>query len=103
MPRSAASRRAYEANWGTVFGNRPRAAQADPYNYDRPVFNFPAQSRGRKKKQSGGRCACPTGARSVSTKGRGRGFVCQATKSKTVKKHGRTWLIKKPFVKAICH
>lgn len=46
----------------------------------------------------GGRCKCPSGAKMISTKGRGRGFVCQAQSYKTNRK-GRRY---KPFVKAHC-
>jgi len=42
-------------------------------------------------------CSCPAGSKRISTRGRGRGFVCQSTKFKTVK--GRRM---KPFVKAKC-
>lgn len=48
-----------------------------------------------QKKQG---CRCPSNARMVSTKGRGRGFVCQASTPK-INKKGRKY---KPFVKALC-
>lgn len=43
-------------------------------------------------------CGCPANAKKISTKGRGRGFVCQAQSYK-VNKKGRRY---KPFVKAVC-
>ncbi len=69
------------------------ASRAYQQNYERI---FAARKRARA-----GRCACPSGARRISTKGHGRGFVCQSKKPKVVRKRGRTWLIKKPFVRAI--
>lgn len=46
---------------------------------------------------SGARCSCPSGSKRISTRGRGRGFVCQSTSFKRIK--GRKI---KPFVKATC-
>lgn len=70
------------------------------------VFQVPrgymSKSSTTRRRRVGG-CACPSGAKMISTKGHGRGFACQANKTKIVKKRGRTWVIKKPFVKAICH
>lgn len=43
-------------------------------------------------------CGCPSGSRKISTKGRGRGWVCQSTSYKRNKRGGRF----KPFVKATC-
>lgn len=43
-------------------------------------------------------CGCPSGAKKISTKGRGRGWACQAQGFKTNKK-GRRY---RPFVKAVC-
>lgn len=54
-----------------------------------------------QRKRSGSRrggCGCPSGAKMISTKGRGRGFVCQAQSYKVNKKGTRY----KPFVKALC-
>lgn len=46
---------------------------------------------------SAARCGCPAGSKKISTRGRGRGFVCQSTSFKRIK--GRKL---KPFVKATC-
>lgn len=43
-------------------------------------------------------CACPRGSKKISTKGRGRGFVCQSTSPKRSKRGGKFY----PFVKASC-
>lgn len=63
--------------------------------------NYPGSIRmiERSTRRSG--CSCPQGSRRLTTS-RGRGFVCQGGKKLIVKKRGRTWVIKKPFVKAIC-
>ena len=46
-------------------------------------------------------CGCPSGSFPISTKGRGRGWVCQSKTFRILKKRGRKWKLK-PFVKAIC-
>lgn len=62
-------------------------------------------SRGRRRSVglSGAKnwtgCGCPSGSNKVSTRGRGRGWVCQ---SRTPKRSRTGRLIKKPFVKATC-
>jgi hypothetical protein len=43
-------------------------------------------------------CGCPQGSKKISTKNRGRGWVCQANAAKT-NKRGKKY---KPFVKALC-
>lgn len=43
-------------------------------------------------------CGCPSGAKKITTRGRGRGWACQAQNYKVSKKGGRY----KPFVKAVC-
>lgn len=43
-------------------------------------------------------CGCPAGSKKISTRGRGRGWVCQST---TFRK-SRTGRKMKPFVKARC-
>lgn len=53
----------------------------------------------RGKKRSAG-CGCPSTAVRVSTKGRGRGFVCISKKPKVSKRHGLNY-VTHPFVKAI--
>lgn len=58
-------------------------------------------SKPRKRPRRSGSCRCPSGARSVSTRGHGRGFVCQSGTPKVFRKRGRTFRIKKPFVRAI--
>lgn len=58
--------------------------------------------RSSKKKTGRARsCGCPTTAVRVSTKGRGRGFVCLRKEPKTVRRHGLTY-VSHPFVKARC-
>ena len=44
------------------------------------------------------KCGCPKGTKRLSTKGRGRGWTCQASNFK-VNKKGKKYL---PFVKAAC-
>jgi hypothetical protein len=53
-----------------------------------------------KRKSSRAGCGCPSTAVRVSTKGRGRGFVCMAKKNKVTKRHGLTY-VTHPFVKAV--
>jgi hypothetical protein len=54
-------------------------------------------SRSRRSGLSGASyCGCPTGSKKISTKGRGRGWVCQSTSFKT----NRNGMRYKPFVKA---
>jgi hypothetical protein len=43
-------------------------------------------------------CGCPSGSTKISTKNRGRGWVCQA-KTPKINKRGAKY---KPFVKASC-
>lgn len=67
-------------------------------NYDR-IFK---KSKARKSsRSSGGKswagCGCPSGSKKLSTKGRGRGWVCQSTTFSQVR--GRRL---KKFVKARC-
>lgn len=50
-----------------------------------------------KKSKNWSGCGCPSGSKRISTKGRGRGWVCQST---TYKKKGNRKF--KPFVKAKC-
>jgi len=63
--------------------------------------NYERTFGSKRRKRRGGSCRCPSGAKMVSTRGFGRGFVCQARTKKVVRKRGRTWVIKKPFVRAI--
>jgi hypothetical protein len=62
---------------------------------DMPLMARKAKARG----MSG--CGCPSGSFPISTKGRGRGWVCQSKTFRVIKKRGRQWKLK-PFVKAIC-
>lgn len=66
-----------------------------PRNYPGP------RARSRARSRTRGGCRCPSGARMLSTGGRGRGFVCQSTSFKKIHKRRRTWVLK-PFVKALC-
>lgn len=55
----------------------------------------------KRRSRSSKRCGCPPTAVRVSTKGRGRGFVCLRKSPKTTKRHGLTY-VSHPFVKARC-
>lgn len=55
----------------------------------------------KRKRRSSRSCGCPPTAVRVSTKGRGRGFVCIRKAPKVVKRHGLTYA-SHPFVKARC-
>lgn len=59
-----------------------------------------AKRKKKSSKRSSSRCGCPTTAVRVSTKGRGRGFVCLRKAPKTVQRHGLTY-VSHPFVKAV--
>lgn len=52
-----------------------------------------AKRRARRRSNWAG-CGCPSGSKKISTKGRGRGWVCQ---SRTKNRRGM-----KPFVRATC-
>lgn len=54
---------------------------------------------GRKRSWAG--CGCPSGSVRLSTKGRGRGWVCMSKTPKVRKRHGLTFTFH-PFVKARC-
>jgi hypothetical protein len=71
-----------------------------PHSFQVPRSYNVSAPRPRKRASRAG-CHCPTGARSVSTRGRGRGFVCQSSTPKTFHKRGRRFRIKKPFVRAV--
>jgi len=46
-------------------------------------------------------CGCPSGSRKISTRGGGRGWVCQSTSMKSMRVRGKMRRMK-PFVKALC-
>jgi hypothetical protein len=54
------------------------------------------RARGRSRSWAG--CGCPSGAKKISTRGHGRGWVCQSRAFKRAR-GGRRY---KPFVKATC-
>jgi hypothetical protein len=58
-------------------------------------------SKARKSRARRGSCHCPSGAKMLSTRGRGRGFVCQSGTPKTFNRRGRRYKIRKPFVRAV--
>lgn len=64
-------------------------------------------STNHRKRQRWADCGCPHGSKRVRTGGRGRGWACQSNRPKRFKikkgpRRGRTQLVKKPFVRAVC-
>lgn len=57
-----------------------------------------AKKKKVKKSTDWSGCGCPLGSKRISTKGRGRGWVCQSTTFRKTKNGRRI----KPFVKAKC-
>jgi hypothetical protein len=65
------------------------------------IFQVPRSYRGGGGRRSRAGCRCPSGAKMLSTRGRGRGFVCQSQSFRVIRKRGRRYKLK-PFVRAIC-